>query len=115
MKPFITLCFVLLSLALIARCLSHRAGTGGSGAGVRAVERWRTDQAAVYRNLRRLVLAGDIKSGDDVLRYFAFCRSKVEPNAAGPLGPELGRIVGKRFDKGRVADAARRLESEFAP
>jgi hypothetical protein len=62
-----------------------------------------------------LVLADEIKTGDDVLRYFAFCRSKVEPNAAGPLGPELGQIVGKKFDKQRVANAAARLESEFAP
>jgi hypothetical protein len=115
MKPFLTACVVLAVLALVARAVPHSAGSGGSGAGHAAVERWRMDQAAVYRNLRRLVLADEIKTGDDVMRYFAFCRSKVEPNAAGPLGPELGHIVGKKFDKERVANAAARLESEFAP
>jgi hypothetical protein len=62
------------------------------------------------------VLKDEIKSGDDVMRFFAFCRTKVEPNAAGPLGPELGQIAGagQKFDKQRVADAAAHLESEFA-
>jgi|HubBroStandDraft_6_1064221.scaffolds.fasta_scaffold102719_3 hypothetical protein len=114
-KPFLIATVVIIVLALVARAVPHSAGTGGSGAGRAAVERWRADQAAVYRNLRRLVLADEIKTGDDVRRYFAFCRGKVEPNAAGPLGPELGQIVGKKFDKERVANAAARLESEFAP
>jgi hypothetical protein len=115
MKPFLTSLIVLGTLAVVARGFPQTAGTGGAGAGHEAVERWRQDQAAVYRNLRRLVLADEIKNGDDVLRFFAFCRTKVESNAAGPLGPQLGQLVGtgKKFDKERVAQAAARLESEF--
>jgi len=115
MKSFLISAVLLFALALVARCLPHNAPAGGSGAGRLAVERWRKDQAAVYRNLRRLVLAGEIKSADDVTRYFAYCRTRVEPNAAGPLGLEMGQIVGKKFDKDRIAAAAARLESGFEP
>lgn len=115
MKPLLIAVALLVALSLVARCLPHTSGSGGSGAGRAAVERWRKDQAAVYRNLRRLVLAGDIKSAEDITRYFAFCRTKVEPNAAGPLGPEMGQIVGKKFDKDKIAAAAARFESEFEP
>ncbi len=115
MKALLTSCVVFAAVAVVARAIPRDAGSGGSGAGREACERWRKDQSAVYRNLRRRVLSGEIASGDDVLRYFAFCRTKVEPNAAGPLGPELGNIVGKKFDRARIADAATRLESEFAP
>jgi hypothetical protein len=115
MKALLTSCAVFAVLAVVARAIPQGAGTSGSAAGREACERWRQDQAAVYRNLRRRVLSGEIANGDDVLRFFAFCRTKVEPNAAGPLGPELGEIVGKKFDRTRIADAAGRLESEFAP
>jgi hypothetical protein len=115
MKSLLISAVLLVALALIARRLPHSAPAGGSGAGRLAVERWRKDQAAVYRNLRRLILAGEIKSADDVTRYFAYCRTRVEPNAAGPLGLEMGQIVGKKFDKDRIASAAARLESEFEP
>ena len=115
MKALLISAVLFVALALLARSLPHSAPAGGSGAGRLAVERWRKDQAAVYRNLRRLVLAGDIKSAEDVTRYFAYCRTKVEPNAAGPLGPAMGQIVGKKFDKDRIAAAAARLESEFEP
>jgi len=115
MKSLLIAAALLVALSLVAKCLPRTADSGGSGAGRLAVERWRKDQAAVYRNLRRLVLAGDIRSADDVTRYFAFCRTKVEPNAAGPLGPEMGQIAGKKFDKDRIAAAAARLESEFEP
>ena len=115
MKALLIATALLVALSLTARCFLHSAGSGGSGAGRAAVERWRKDQAAVYRNLRRLVLAGEIKSADEVQQYFAFCRAKVEPNAAGPLGTEMGQIVGKKFDKDRIAAAALRLESEFEP
>lgn len=103
------------ALALVARGLPPSAGGGGTGAGRQAVERWREDQAAVYRNLRRFLASGNIKSNADVLRYFAFCQTKVEPNAAGPLGPELGRLVhADKFDKAALDRAAAHLESEFA-
>jgi hypothetical protein len=113
MKSLLIVTVLLMALSLVAKCLPHSANSEGSGAGHLAVERWRADQAAVYRNLRRLVSADDIKSAEDLTRYFAFCRMKVEPNAAGPLGPEMGQIVGKSFDKDRIAAAAARLESEF--
>ncbi len=114
MKPFVTACVVLGTLALVARGLPRSAGTGSSGAGQEAVERWRKDQAAVYRNLRVRLRSHEIKSGDDVERFFAFCRTKVEPNAAGPLGAELGRLVhSDKFDEHAIDNAAARLESEF--
>jgi hypothetical protein len=115
MKALLTSCAVFAVLAVVARAIPQGTGSSGSGAGREACERWRKDQAAVYRNLRRRVLSGEIANGEDLMRFFAFCRTKVEPNAAGPLGPALGEIVGKKFDRTRIADAAGRLESEFAP
>src|SRR5579872_7572825 len=115
MKSLLIAAALFVALSLVVKCLPHTAGSGGSGAARLAIERWRKDQAAVYRNLRRLVLSGEIKSAGDVKQYFAFCRTKVEPNAAGPLGPEMGQIAGRRFDKDRIAAAAARLESEFEP
>jgi hypothetical protein len=115
MKSLLIVAALLVALSFVAKCFPRTEGSKGSGVGRLAVERWCKDQAAVYRNLRRLVLAGEIKNAEDVTRYFAFCRTKVEPNAAGPLGPEMGQIVGKKFDKDRIAAAAARLESEFEP
>ena len=94
--------------------MSRGTAAGPSTAGRAAVERWRRDQAALYGSLERRVRGGEIKTADELRKFFAFARTKVEPNAAGPLGAELGRIAaGDMFQKERIAAAAARLKAEF--